>query len=135
MFENSGEIMALGAYRPLDDALRIAFTELIGGAPYAGAPRTRLHIDRHWAEGVAIASGLRTGWRVYSSGMFRAPELRAASAEARLPAPPARSRCSGRSGRRRSCVHDTRCGLRAGTCGEYSGDAHVERFFGIPSSG
>jgi amidase len=29
-FENSREIMALGAYRPLDDALRIAFTELIG---------------------------------------------------------------------------------------------------------
>src|SRR3954468_7041404 len=29
-FENSHEIMALGAYRPLDDALRIAFTELIG---------------------------------------------------------------------------------------------------------
>jgi amidase len=28
-FENSREIMALGAYRPLDDALRIAFTELI----------------------------------------------------------------------------------------------------------
>jgi acetamidase/formamidase len=29
-FETEGEIMALGAYRPLDDALRIAFTELIG---------------------------------------------------------------------------------------------------------
>src|ERR1044071_3752495 len=29
-FENAREIMALGAYRPLDDALRIAFTELIG---------------------------------------------------------------------------------------------------------
>jgi amidase len=29
-FENTREIMALGAYRPLDDALRIAFTELIG---------------------------------------------------------------------------------------------------------
>ena len=29
-FENDREIMALGAYRPLDDALRIAFTELIG---------------------------------------------------------------------------------------------------------
>ncbi|HEX2686164.1 MAG TPA: acetamidase/formamidase family protein [Kofleriaceae bacterium] len=29
-FDNSHEIMALGAYRPLDDALRIAFTELIG---------------------------------------------------------------------------------------------------------
>ena len=29
-FENTHEIMALGAYRPLDDALRIAFTELIG---------------------------------------------------------------------------------------------------------
>ncbi len=29
-FENAHEIMALGAYRPLDDALRIAFTELIG---------------------------------------------------------------------------------------------------------
>jgi acetamidase/formamidase len=29
-FENSHELMALGAYRPLDDALRIAFTELIG---------------------------------------------------------------------------------------------------------
>jgi amidase len=29
-FENDKEIMALGAYRPLDDALRIAFTELIG---------------------------------------------------------------------------------------------------------
>lgn len=28
-FENTHEIMALGAYRPLDDALRIAFTELI----------------------------------------------------------------------------------------------------------
>ena len=28
-FENGHEIMALGAYRPLDDALRIAFTELI----------------------------------------------------------------------------------------------------------
>ena len=28
-FENTREIMALGAYRPLDDALRIAFTELI----------------------------------------------------------------------------------------------------------
>jgi len=28
-FENAQEIMALGAYRPLDDALRIAFTELI----------------------------------------------------------------------------------------------------------
>jgi amidase len=28
-FENGREIMALGAYRPLDDALRIAFTELI----------------------------------------------------------------------------------------------------------
>src|SRR5882757_2323983 len=28
-FENAHEIMALGAYRPLDDALRIAFTELI----------------------------------------------------------------------------------------------------------
>jgi acetamidase/formamidase len=29
-FENGHEIMALGAYRPLDDALRIAYTELIG---------------------------------------------------------------------------------------------------------
>lgn len=29
-FDNAHEIMALGAYRPLDDALRIAFTELIG---------------------------------------------------------------------------------------------------------
>lgn len=29
-FENERQIMALGAYRPLDDALRIAFTELIG---------------------------------------------------------------------------------------------------------
>jgi len=29
-FENAQSIMALGAYRPLDDALRIAFTELIG---------------------------------------------------------------------------------------------------------
>jgi acetamidase/formamidase len=29
-FENAREIMAVGAYRPLDDALRIAFTELIG---------------------------------------------------------------------------------------------------------
>jgi len=29
-FENDTSIMAVGAYRPLDDALRIAFTELIG---------------------------------------------------------------------------------------------------------
>jgi amidase len=29
-FENERQIMALGAYRPLDDTLRIAFTELIG---------------------------------------------------------------------------------------------------------
>jgi amidase len=29
-FENARELMAVGAYRPLDDALRIAFTELIG---------------------------------------------------------------------------------------------------------
>src|SRR5882672_1424476 len=29
-FENEKEIMAVGAYRPLDDALRIAFTELVG---------------------------------------------------------------------------------------------------------
>jgi len=29
-FENAQSIMALGAYRPLDDALRIAYTELIG---------------------------------------------------------------------------------------------------------
>lgn len=29
-FENDRQIMAVGAYRPLDDALRIAFTELIG---------------------------------------------------------------------------------------------------------
>src|SRR6185503_4999619 len=29
-FENERQIMAVGAYRPLDDALRIAFTELIG---------------------------------------------------------------------------------------------------------
>ncbi|MGH9144509.1 MAG: acetamidase/formamidase family protein [Vicinamibacterales bacterium] len=29
-FENDASIMAVGAYRPLDDALRIAFTELIG---------------------------------------------------------------------------------------------------------
>jgi acetamidase/formamidase len=29
-FENDKEIMAAGAYRPLDDALRIAFTELVG---------------------------------------------------------------------------------------------------------
>jgi amidase len=29
-FENDDSIMAVGAYRPLDDALRIAFTELIG---------------------------------------------------------------------------------------------------------
>jgi len=28
-FENAREIMALGAYRPLDDALRIAYTELV----------------------------------------------------------------------------------------------------------
>ncbi|PWU08470.1 MAG: acetamidase [Terriglobia bacterium] len=28
-FENDGAIMAVGAYRPLDDALRIAFTELV----------------------------------------------------------------------------------------------------------
>jgi acetamidase/formamidase len=28
-FENDGSIMAVGAYRPLDDALRIAFTELV----------------------------------------------------------------------------------------------------------
>ena len=29
-FENDSTLMAVGAYRPLDDALRIAFTELIG---------------------------------------------------------------------------------------------------------
>jgi acetamidase/formamidase len=29
-FENSDYIMTVGAYRPLDDALRIAFTELVG---------------------------------------------------------------------------------------------------------
>jgi len=29
-FENDQSIMAVGAYRPLDDALRIAFTELVG---------------------------------------------------------------------------------------------------------
>jgi amidase len=29
-FENDQAIMAVGAYRPLDDALRIAFTELVG---------------------------------------------------------------------------------------------------------
>src|ERR1700726_3844345 len=29
-FENEDAIMAVGAYRPLDDALRIAFTELVG---------------------------------------------------------------------------------------------------------
>jgi amidase len=29
-FENESTIMAVGAYRPLDDALRIAFTELVG---------------------------------------------------------------------------------------------------------
>ena len=29
-FENDESIMAVGAYRPLDDALRIAFTELVG---------------------------------------------------------------------------------------------------------
>ena len=29
-FENDGYIMTVGAYRPLDDALRIAFTELVG---------------------------------------------------------------------------------------------------------
>jgi acetamidase/formamidase len=29
-FENDEYLMALGAYRPLDDALRIAFTELVG---------------------------------------------------------------------------------------------------------
>ena len=29
-FENEHQLMAVGAYRPLDDALRIAFTELIG---------------------------------------------------------------------------------------------------------
>ncbi|MGE5245783.1 MAG: acetamidase/formamidase family protein [Betaproteobacteria bacterium] len=29
-FENDRSIMAVGAYRPLDDALRIAFTELVG---------------------------------------------------------------------------------------------------------
>jgi amidase len=29
-FENDRSLMALGAVRPLDDALRIAFTELIG---------------------------------------------------------------------------------------------------------
>ena len=32
-FENAQSIMAVGAYRPLDDALRIAFTELIGWIP------------------------------------------------------------------------------------------------------
>jgi len=29
-FENDEYLMAVGAYRPLDDALRIAFTELVG---------------------------------------------------------------------------------------------------------
>ena len=29
-FENEKEIMAVGAYRPVDDALRIAYTELVG---------------------------------------------------------------------------------------------------------
>jgi acetamidase/formamidase len=29
-FENASSLMAVGAYRPLDDALRIAFTELVG---------------------------------------------------------------------------------------------------------
>jgi amidase len=29
-FENESSLMAVGAYRPLDDALRIAFTELVG---------------------------------------------------------------------------------------------------------
>ena len=28
-FENSNSIMTVGAYRPLDDSLRIAFTELV----------------------------------------------------------------------------------------------------------
>jgi acetamidase/formamidase len=29
-FENDSTLLAVGAYRPLDDALRIAFTELVG---------------------------------------------------------------------------------------------------------
>jgi acetamidase/formamidase len=29
-FENADSIMAVGIYRPLDDALRIAFTQLVG---------------------------------------------------------------------------------------------------------
>ena len=29
-FENDSSLMTVGAYRPLDDALRIAFTELVG---------------------------------------------------------------------------------------------------------
>jgi len=29
-FENKDEIMAVGIYRPLDDSLRIAFTQLVG---------------------------------------------------------------------------------------------------------
>ena len=29
-FENENTLMTVGAYRPLDDALRIAFTELVG---------------------------------------------------------------------------------------------------------
>src|SRR5262249_46425820 len=33
-FENDDAIMTVGAYRPLDDALRIAFTELFGWMQY-----------------------------------------------------------------------------------------------------
>jgi acetamidase/formamidase len=39
-FENDEYIMTVGAYRPLDDALRIAFTELIGW----------IHSDYHLSE-------------------------------------------------------------------------------------
>jgi len=61
-FENDKEIMAAGIYRPVDDALRIAFTELVAWihADYGSARSTRTNCCRRSARFISRRWSIRT---------------------------------------------------------------------------
>jgi hypothetical protein len=59
-FENDDAIMTVGGYRPLDDALRIAFTELVsfGIACASGPPINHRALAIQLADGINVSNEL-----------------------------------------------------------------------------
>jgi acetamidase/formamidase len=63
-FENEDAIMAVGAYRPLDDCVRIAFTELIGWIheDYGLSEMDAYELLSQWRESTSTRWWIRITW-------------------------------------------------------------------------